>query len=59
MTRRPLALALALLVLPLGAQAEDLLQSYELARNSDPQFAAAEAGRLATREGAVHHLRTG
>ncbi len=53
MTRRPLALALALLVLPLGAQAEDLLQSYELARNSDPQLAAAESGRLVTREGAV------
>ena len=58
MTRRPLALALALLVLPLGAQAEDLLQSYELARNSDPQFAAAEAGRLATREGAVQTRAT-
>ncbi len=58
MTRRPLVLALALLVLPLGAQAEDLLQSYELARNSDPQFAAAEAGRLATREGAVQTRAT-
>ena len=58
MTRRPLALALALLVLPLGAQAEDLLQSYELARNSDPQLAAAEAGRLATREGAVQSRAT-
>ena len=58
MTRRPLVLALALLVLPLGAQAEDLLQSYELARNSDPQFAAAEAGRLATREGAVQSRAT-
>ncbi|GAA4803039.1 TolC family outer membrane protein [Lysobacter hankyongensis] len=53
MTRRPLALALALLVLPLGAQAEDLLQSYELARNSDPQLSAAEANRLISREGAV------
>ncbi len=58
MTRRPLALALALLILPFGAQAEDLLQSYELARNSDPQFAAAEAGRLATREGAVQTRAT-
>jgi outer membrane protein len=58
MTRRPLALALALLVLPLGAQAEDLLQSYELARSSDPQLAAAEAGRLATREGAVQSRAT-
>jgi outer membrane protein len=53
MTRRPIALALAVLLLPLGAQAEDLLQSYELARTSDPQLAAAEASRLATREGAV------
>ncbi|MBL8262591.1 MAG: TolC family outer membrane protein [Xanthomonadaceae bacterium] len=53
MTRRPLALALALIALPLGARAEDLLQTYELARNSDPQFAAAESNRLATREGAV------
>jgi len=53
MTPRPLALALALLMLPLGAQAEDLLQSYELARGSDPQLSAAEANRLATREGAV------
>lgn len=58
MTRRPLALALALLVLPLGAQAEDLLQSYELARTSDPQLAAAEAGRIATREGAVQSRAT-
>jgi outer membrane protein len=53
MTRRPLALALAVLLLPLGAQAEDLVQSYELARNSDPQFAAAESNRLVSREGAV------
>lgn len=53
MTRRPLALALAMLVLPLGAQAEDLLQSYELARSSDPQLSAAEANREISREGAV------
>lgn len=53
MTRRPLALALALLALPLGAQAEDLLQSYELARSSDPQLSAAEANREISREGAV------
>ena len=53
MTPRPLALALATLLLPLCAQAEDLVQAYELARNSDPQLAAAESGRLATREGAV------
>ncbi|MFZ5637547.1 MAG: TolC family outer membrane protein [Pseudomonadota bacterium] len=53
MTRRPLALALALLMLPIGAQAEDLLQSYELARSSDPQLSAAEANRIISREGAV------
>lgn len=53
MTRRPLAIALTLMCLPLTAHAEDLLQSYELARNSDPQFSAAESGRLVTREGAV------
>ncbi len=53
MTRRPLALAFTLLCLPLTVYAEDLLQSYELARNSDPQFSAAESGRLISREGAV------
>ena len=53
MTRRPLALALAVLLLPFGAQAEDLVQSYELARYSDPQLAAAESSRLVSREGAV------
>lgn len=53
MTRRPLVLALALLCAPMAAQAEDLLQSYELARGSDPQFSAAESGRLISREGAA------
>jgi outer membrane protein len=53
MTRRPIALALAVLLLPSGVQAEDLLQSYELARNSDPQLSAAEANRRISREGAV------
>lgn len=53
MTRRPIALALAVMLLPLGARAEDLLESYELARNSDPQFSAAESSRLISREGAV------
>lgn len=53
MTRHPIAIALAVLLLPLGAQAEDLLQSYELARGSDPQFSAAEAGRLISRESAT------
>lgn len=51
---RPLALALAIALLPsAGAHAEDLLQTYQLARAGDPQLSAAESGRLATREGAV------
>ncbi|MDQ3160090.1 MAG: TolC family protein, partial [Pseudomonadota bacterium] len=53
MLRHPLAFALALLLLPGAAHADDLLQSYQNARNSDPQFAAAESSRLATRELAV------
>lgn len=53
MITRPLVLALALALLPATAAAEDLLQTYELARAGDPQFSAAESGRLATREGAV------
>ena len=53
MIRRRLVLALAFVLLPATAAAEDLLQTYELARAGDPQFAAAESGRLFTREGAV------
>src|SRR3546814_9485450 len=54
MSRRPLALALALTVLlPASASAEDLLQTYELPRPGDPQLAAAASGRLAQTEGAV------
>ena len=54
MIRRPLALALAFALVPTaGVHAEDLLQTYELARAGDPQLAAAESGRLATKEGAV------
>lgn len=58
MSRRPLALALAAVVssiamLPTAASAEDLMQTYELARAGDPQFAAAESTRDATKEGAV------
>ncbi len=53
MLRHPLAFALALALLPAAAHADDLLQSYTNARNSDPQFAAAESRQLATREGAV------
>ena len=54
MRRSPLVLALALAVLPVaGVHAEDLLQTYELARTGDPQLAGAEATQRATREGAV------
>ena len=37
---RPLALALSIALLPAAAQAEDLIQTYQLARGSDPQLAA-------------------
>ena len=50
MSRRPLFLAFALALLPAAAQADDLLQSYHNARNSDPQFAAAEANRAIAAE---------
>lgn len=53
MSRRPLFFALALAMLPASAFAEDLLQTYELARTGDPQLSAAEANRRATKEGAV------
>ena len=43
MSLRPLALALALVLLPNAAQADDLLQTYRHARDSDPQFSAAES----------------
>lgn len=53
-TARPLALALALALLPAtGANAADLMDAYVLARAGDPQFSAAESSRLVTREGAV------
>lgn len=52
MRRSPLVLALALAVLPVaGAHAEDLLQTYQLARTGDPQLAGAEATQRAIREG--------
>jgi outer membrane protein len=52
MIRRPLAIALALL-LPTVASAADLMQVYQLARENDPQFSTTEAQARATREGAV------
>ena len=55
MTRRPLAIAATLfaLSLPFGAQSADLLQAYDMARQSDPQFAAAESNRELGQEAAV------
>lgn len=53
MRLRPLALALTAALLPCFAQAEDLLQTYQLARTQDPQLAASEAGQRATAEGQV------
>lgn len=50
MTSLSLALALAL---PGVTTAADLLQAYDLARQSDPQLAAAEARALGQREGIV------
>ncbi|MBW7897127.1 MAG: TolC family protein, partial [Opitutaceae bacterium] len=40
----------AMALLPAAAQADDLLQSYQNARSSDPQFAAAEAARAGAAE---------
>ncbi len=53
MIRRSLALALAVALSPLAANAADLLQVYEMARNGDPQLASAESNRLYTKEGQV------
>lgn len=53
MIRHCLALALAAALSPFSAQAADLLQVYDMAREGDPQLASAEADRLYTREGAV------
>ncbi|QSX79490.1 TolC family outer membrane protein [Agrilutibacter solisilvae] len=58
MSRHPLVVALAAAIatsalMPAVAQAEDLLQTYELARTGDPQLSGAEAARLAIREGSV------
>ena len=50
MSRRPLVIALVLALLPAAAQADDLLQSYTNARNSDPQYAAAESNRAIAAE---------
>lgn len=49
---RPVSFALALAAAG-SAGAADLMQAYELARQSDPQLAAVEAQRMATGEGVV------
>ena len=53
MHRRTLSLALALAMAPIAAHAEDLLQTYRIARTADPQLQAAEASMRSIREGAV------
>ncbi len=50
---RPLAFALLIAGLSAQAHATDLVQAYDLARASDPQFAASEAQKNATAEGIV------
>lgn len=50
---RPLCLALLLTGIASMANAADLLQAYELARQSDPQLAAADSIRLAQGEAPV------
>lgn len=58
MLRRPLAFALAAALLPTAVQADDLLQSYNNARNGDPQYAAAESSRAAAAERPVQARAT-
>lgn len=54
MRRLPLAFALAAALSPFGAaHAEDLLQTYQQARQNDPQYAAAEANRAVAAENPV------
>lgn len=53
MIRRSLVLALAAALSPMAAQATDLLQAYEMARNGDPTLASAESTRVYDKEGQV------
>lgn len=53
MRLHPLALALLLTGISAQSQATDLLQAYELARQSDPQLQAAESQKNAQGEGIV------
>ena len=55
---RPLSFALILAGLSAQAHASDLMQAYELARQNDPQFAAAEANKNAQGEGVVQSRAT-
>ena len=50
---RPLALALIIAGVSAQVSAADLLQAYDLARQSDPQFAASEAQKHAQAEGII------
>jgi outer membrane protein len=50
---RPIAFAIVLAGLSAQATAADLKQAYDMARQSDPQFAAAESQKNATAEGVV------
>ena len=50
---RPLCFAVLLAGLSAQASAADLLQAYDLARQSDPQFSASEAQKTAQAEGIV------
>ncbi|MDY0023173.1 TolC family outer membrane protein, partial [Arenimonas caeni] len=52
---RPIAFAILLAGTAGGASAADLMQAYELARQSDPVLAAAESERLITGEGVVQN----
>jgi len=53
MLSRTLTLALGLSLAATPVLAQDLFQTYELARQNDPQLAIAESNRISTREGAV------
>lgn len=53
LNRRPLCFALLLALASGQAHATDLMQAYQLARESDPQLGAAEANRNAQQEGVV------
>jgi len=53
MLTRTLTLAIGLSLASTSVFSQDLFQTYELARQNDPQLAIAESNRLSTREGAV------